>query len=127
MGNECSSKHRQLLACVLFGMGVALSPLQAGAQPSAADKETARSLMNQGDTARDEQDYRAALKAYEAADAIMRVPTTGLAVARMHEKLGQLLEARDKALAVARIPAGATEPAAFTTARNEAEQLADAI
>ena len=48
----------------------------AHADPSAADKETARALMNEGRTDRDKGDLKAAVKAFAAADALMHVPTT---------------------------------------------------
>lgn len=107
-------------------LGFALSSVfvtsSAGAQ-SLADKETARALMDQGDAKRDAKDYKGALKAYEGADAIMHVPTTGLEVARMQAQLGMLLEARDTLSRVVRIPAKAGEPAPFVAARKAADQL----
>jgi hypothetical protein len=97
----------------------------AFAEPSAADKETARSLMTEGRAARDKGDLQAAMKAFVAADAIMHVPTTGLEVARAQVALGQLVEARDTALRVTRIPERAGEPAPFKQARQAAAALND--
>lgn len=79
--------------------------------------------MDDGDAKRDKGDFRAALKSYEAADAIMHVPTTGLEVARAQAQLGQLLEARESLGRVMRLPPKAGEPAPFTGARKAAEQL----
>ena len=90
---------------------------------SLADRETARSLMDEGDKLRDAGDMKGALKKYEAADAIMKVPTTGLEVARAHAALGQLLEAREVLGRVLRSPAKAGEPAPFTAARKAADTL----
>lgn len=98
----------------------------AGAQ-TASDKETARSLMKQGDQALAAADYSSALKAYEAAHDIMRVPTTGLALGRAQEKAGQLVEARDTWLAVQRMPVNAGEPAIFSQAREQAARGAAAL
>jgi hypothetical protein len=96
----------------------------ASAEPSAADKETARSLLNEGDRKRDAKDLRGALAAYQAADAIMNVPSTAIEVAKTQERLGLLVEARDTALRIQRLPATSTEPRAFQQARAAADRLA---
>ena len=95
----------------------------ASADPSLSDRETARSLMDDGDAKRDKGDFKSALKSYEAADAIMHVPTTGLEVARAQAQLGLLLEARESLGRVMRLPPKASEPPAFTNARRTAESL----
>jgi hypothetical protein len=97
------------------------------ADPTAADRETARALMDQGDARVAQKDYAAALQLYRAADAIMHVPTTGLEVARTAVALGKLVEGRDAALAVARIAPVPGEPAVFAQSRNEATALAQAL
>jgi hypothetical protein len=51
------------------------------AEPSPGEKETARALMDEGDRKLSKQDLRGALQAYQGADQIMGVPTTGLEVA----------------------------------------------
>lgn len=94
---------------------------------SLADKETARAQMDEGDAKREKQDYKGALAAYEKADAIMHVPTTGLEVARMQAQLGMLLEARETLSRVVRLPAKPNEPAAFVNARKAADQLNDEL
>lgn len=96
----------------------------AGKEATAGDKETARALMDEGDRKVRAGDYQGALDAYIAADKIMRVPTTGIEVGRVQERLGRLLEARDTWLRVARHPARPDEPEPFTLARNEARALA---
>ena len=114
--------RRLLVGTLLAGALVMLAP-PAAADPSLSDKETARSLMDDGDAKRDKGDFKAALKSYEAADAIMRVPTTGLEVARAQAQLGLLLEARETLARVMRLPPRPGEPAPFTAARRTAEQL----
>jgi len=96
---------------------------RALAEPSLSDRETARSLMDDGDSKRDKNDLKGALKSYEAADAIMHVPTTGLEVARAQAQLGLLLEARETLGRVNRLPPKPGEPAPFTAARRTAETL----
>jgi len=95
--------------------------------PSAADRESARAYMADGRSKRDANDLRAALRAFEAADAIMHVPTTALEVARTQAMLGLLVEARDGALGIARQPAKPGEPAPFAEARAAAQKLANEL
>jgi hypothetical protein len=100
-----------------------LAASAAHAEPSAADKETARRLMTEGRAHRKDGDNKAALQSFIAADAIMHVPTTGLEVARTEVDLGQLVEARDQLLAIARLPNSDKEPRAFSEARETAKAL----
>ncbi len=111
---------------VALGLALAAGSAIAG-EPSAADKETARGLMQSGRAARDKGDLKGALKAFTAADAIMHVPTTGLEVAKAQAALGLLVEARDTALRVTRFPQAANEPAPFKEARDAAAQLNDEV
>lgn len=115
----------RLLALALVASAV-VAPRLARAQ-SPEDRETARRLFDDGKARRDAGDAAGALEAFRAADALMNVPTTKLAVARAYLALGKLVEARDTALAVARIPAASNEPAPFTDARAAAAQLATEI
>lgn len=94
------------------------------ADPTPADKETARRLMTEGRTYRKAGDSKSALKSFQAADDIMHVPTTALEVGRTEVELGQLVEARDTLLAIARLPAAPKEPRAFVEARATAKTLA---
>jgi hypothetical protein len=94
------------------------------AEPSCnGDRETARTLMNEGDQKRERGDLKGALEHFKQADALVCVPSTGLEVANVQIKLGQLLEARETLARVMRIPAKAGEPAPFTAARNAAGDL----
>lgn len=96
--------------------------LPAGAQ-NAANKSTARALMDDGDRKRDAGDTKGALESYQAADAIMKVPTTGIEVARTLSSMGRLLEAQAIVTQLAVAPAK-KEPAAFVAARKAASHLA---
>jgi hypothetical protein len=117
----------------LFGLtrgaivALCLFASQAAAQPSAQDRERARGLLDLGDAKFAAHDYEAALQAYQAADAIMGVPTTGIEVGRALEKLGRLVEARDAFIGVTRFPARHGEPKAFTAARQRSERLASEL
>jgi hypothetical protein len=105
-------------------LAAVLASRAALAQPSAADRETARTLMKQGDERFAAKDYAAALSAYQKAHAIMQVPTTGLAVAKAQIERKQLVEARDTLVQVARLPREAREPAPIAQAREEAAAIA---
>lgn len=83
--------------------------------------------MKEGDAKFAAKDYSGALKAYEGAHAIMKVPTTGLPLAKAQIERGLLVEARDSLLQVTRHPKEAGEPAAFSKAREEAAALAAKI
>ncbi len=117
------------LAALTLTAGLVLAPALAHAAPpaSARDKETARALMDEGDKKLAANDNAAALKAYKAAYALIAVPTTGVAVAKAQAALGQLVEARDTALAVTRYPREAKEPAPFRAARTRADELARSL
>ena len=95
----------------------------AHADPTAADRETARSLMQEGRDLRDKGDLKDALKRFKAADDIMHVPTTALEVARVQISLGLLVEARDTIAAMRQLPAKRSDPAPFVEARSKAEEL----
>lgn len=114
-------------ASLLLVASLVLSPGAVLAEPSPADKETARSLMDDGDKKSSSGDLQGALKSYKAADDIMGVPTTAFEVARVQIKLGLLVEARDTLQRLMRIPKRAKEPAAFSKARAEAARLNDEI
>lgn len=123
-----SRSSRVLLSVSVLCTAFTLSAGASAAEPSAADKETARGLMTEGRADRDKNDLKGALKAFAGADAIMHVPTTGLELARAQAALGQLVEARDTALRVARSPERpGGDPAPFKSARDAASTLTDQL
>jgi hypothetical protein len=79
--------------------------------------------MDDGDRYTESKQFAEALRVYVAAHAIMRVPTTGIEVARTLAALGRLVEAREAAFAVTRMPVEPNEPKPFAAARREATQL----
>jgi len=108
----------------MLALALLATASRALADPTAADKETARRLMAEGRNHRKAGDPKGALQSFQAADAIMHVPTTGLEVARAEIELGQLVEARDVLLTVVRSPVEPREPRAFADARATAKALA---
>lgn len=95
----------------------------AQAAPSQEDRERANALMDDADAKVTAGDLSGALAAYEQAHALMRVPSTGIEVAKTLEKLGKLLPALAQAREVAAMPAAASEPKPFTAAREQARAL----
>ncbi len=118
--------HAARRAAVLLSFAIHLLAPAARAQ-SAADRETARSLVIAGRAKLEARDFEGALKDLKAAHAIMGVPTTGLDLAKAQLALGLLVEARDTALAAARLPASPGESPAFGKARIAAARLAEEI
>src|SRR5262245_14039060 len=110
-------------------LGFALLALTrtAAADASATERETARTLLLSGREKRSAGDLHGALVDFEHANGIMHVPTTGLELGRTQAALGLLVEARATLLEAARHPAEDGEPRAFTRARKEAKELADAL
>ncbi len=112
----------RLLAATVLASAWALEPT-ALAEPTAAERATARGLMSEGRADRERGDLQGAVKAFAGADAIMHVPTTGIELARARAAVGLLVEARDTAMRVTRIPEGESEPPPFRAAREAAAAL----
>jgi hypothetical protein len=116
---------RNRLAGGLFAAFAALLSYapDAAAEPTASEKETARGHMSDGRDLRDQNDLTGALKRFQAADAIMQVPTTGLEVARTQVFMNLLIEARQTLHRVLQIPVQPGDPLPYREARLEAERL----
>lgn len=83
--------------------------------------------MDEGDANVEKGDIAAALGAYQQAHAIMRVPTTGIEVARSLDKLGKLTAALAAARDVVAMPSTIGEPKPFAAAREQAQALVTAL
>ncbi|MEO7328094.1 MAG: hypothetical protein ABI193_05925 [Minicystis sp.] len=118
------ASDRRRLAAPAWVLALLLAALPASAEPSKGEREAAHTLMDLGDRKVEAKDYPAALKAYQTADAIMGVPTTGIEVAQTLALMGRLVKAWEAASKVASFPRKAGEPEAFTRARAEGESLA---
>lgn len=95
----------------------------AHANPTSADRETARTLMQQGRELTAKGDLQEALKRFQGANEIMHVPTTALEVAKTLVALGQLVEARDFIAAIRQTAPRENEPLPFKQARAKADNL----
>lgn len=92
-------------------------------QPSAAAKDTARTLLVDCRSKFGKKDLEGALKSCEGAHSIMGVPTTGLELAKVKDAMQRLVEARETALEVVRFDNSGNN-AAFSEAQTEANKLA---
>jgi hypothetical protein len=123
------SRFRAVPAASALGLLAALpfwvSP--ASAEPSAADRESARALMKEGDAAVAAKNWTTARRAFAEAHRLMKLPSTGRELARAEEGLGHFLEAKDVCETVARTPQIPGEPAPFETARKECVEVAAAL
>lgn len=114
-----------LLAIVLGSSSVAtLASHALAAEPSAAERETARGLLKEGDWLDSEGRHKEALERYRAAHAIMGLPTTGMSVVRCLAATGRLVEARDLAIRIARSAPLAQDNELFAAARADAQSTA---
>jgi hypothetical protein len=111
------------LAFALVFTALASSASAAQADPSAADRVTARALMAKGRELRDKGDLKGALEQFKGADDIMHAPTTALEMAKTQVALGRLVEARDTIATIRRSPVQPKEPLPFREARNKADAL----
>ena len=110
-----------------MAIAVTAAGAAGAAEPTPAEKETARGLMDEGHARDDRGDHAGALESFRAADALMHVPTTGLEVGRQQVALKLLVDARDTLLSVCRLPVVSGEPAAFAAARDQAQSMYDAL
>ncbi len=94
---------------------------------SAAEMETARALFKEGKELRAKGDLRGAIEKMQAAHTAARTPITGLELARTHAMLGELIEAREVALDVARIRVAPDESERSAEARAQATRLAEEV
>jgi len=96
--------YAHALVGLLCGIASALLPTTARAEsPPVVDDQTrsaARALTEQGLKLYDAKNYAAAVDKLARADALVRLPTTGLNLARAYVKLGKLVEASEKYLVV---------------------------
>jgi hypothetical protein len=121
---RAAGRWGRALCAAGLSFAIVAGPSHGWAQATQAEKVAARSLMEKADEAFEARRYPEALDMYLRADAVMGVPTTGLAVARALEKLDRLIEARRAAARVVELAIAGNEGKAFTDARVQAGQLA---
>ena len=109
--------------------GLAVGLLWAGtvlAEPSAADRATARSLAGEGYQALQGKDFATAADRFGRADALVHAPTLMIDWARSLAGLGKLVEAQERYEQIVREGVDAKAPKSWQRALNDATiELAD--
>jgi hypothetical protein len=93
----------------------------AQAQPSGADRATARALAHEGVEAQKHGQYDLAVDRFQRASALVHAPTLLLGLARAQVATGKLVEANETYQQILREPLGEGSPAAFVKAVDEAK------
>ena len=109
------SRRYGVLALSLVFSAAPLTRL-AFAEPSDADRATARELGTSGLEALEKKDYPRARDLLTRADRLFRAPTLELGLARAQVASGKLVAARETYARLAREPVTATSPDAFKNA-----------
>jgi hypothetical protein len=99
---------------------LALAPRAAAADPTDADRMTARTLAVEGQTALERSDYRTASDRFARADALVHAPTLLLGLARAQAGLGKLVEAHESYQRIVREGVRPGSPPVFARAVDEA-------
>lgn len=110
-----------------FALVLAFASNAWAAPPSAGDVATARELYKQGADALDAGDPKTAADRLTAAWSLVQTPVIGFDLARAQLALGRLVEAREAALAVTRVPVASDETGRSSKARIDADRLAASI
>jgi hypothetical protein len=105
----------------------ALAPRAYAGNPSPADVATARELYKVGADALDAGNSKVAAEKLSQAWSLVQTPVIGTDLARAQRSLGHLVEAREAALAVERLPIAHDETARSTEARADAEKIANEL
>jgi hypothetical protein len=112
-----SSRLARGTAALAFIAAVSAASQARASDPSEADRERARDLMDEGYELKEKGDHPAALQRFTDADALMHVPTTTIAVGLEQLAMGNLVEAEATLLAIVGSPLQPREPEPFTKAR----------
>lgn len=112
---------------LVFGLAVSCLWAQTAlAEPSAADRATARSLAGEGYQALQSKDYAAAADRFGRADALVHAPTLMVDWARALVGLRKLVEAQERYEQIIREGVDAKAPKSWQRALNDAaNELAD--
>jgi hypothetical protein len=116
---------RPLSLLLLVGASLLASP--AAADPSDADRATARALSVEAHRAFDRKDYAMAADRFARADALVHAPTLLLGVARAQAALGHLVAAQEAYSRIVREGVPPKAPPVFAKAVGDAKRELDAL
>jgi hypothetical protein len=116
---------RHCFAALLFAL--ALAPSAALADPSDADRATARALAAEAQDAFEKKDFTTALDRFSRADAIVHAPTLMLAMARSQAGLGRFIAAQETLNRIVREGVPPKSPPSWAIAVSDAKKEIGAI
>nr|PZN17527.1 MAG: hypothetical protein DIU78_24390 [Pseudomonadota bacterium] len=116
---------RRVLGVSVLAFGLGLAPAAAGQTDET--RAAARALATEGAQAFQEGRWEDAIDRFGRAESLVHAPPHLLFMARAHEKLGQLVLAREAYLKVVREPLPANAPQAFKDAQADAERELRAV
>jgi hypothetical protein len=99
----------------------------AFAEPSAADRATARTLAQEGQQALESKNYGVAIDKFSRADSLVHAPTLLLGLARAQVGLGRLVEAQENYNRIIRDGVAPNSPHSWTKALDDANKEVGAI
>jgi hypothetical protein len=117
----------QLKRFLLFLAVAWLIPGVARAEPSDADRATARSLAHEGLDAQQHAHYAVAADRFSRADTLVHAPTLLLGLARAQVGLGSLVTAHETYERILREPLQPRSPAVFGKAVDDAKRELEAL
>lgn len=120
-----ASLKRYIVAGTIPLLALSFAPVAMG--QSAEVKAAARAAANQGLEAFKSGDYQTAVDRFERANELIRAPTHTLFLARAHEKLGNLVVARELYLELDREQLADDAPQAFVQAQSDARTELEAL
>jgi hypothetical protein len=99
----------------------------AWAEPTAADRATARTLAQEGQQALESKNYAIAIDKFSRADSLVHAPTLLLGLARAQVGLGRLVEAQESYNRIIRDGVAAGSPHSWTKALEDATKEVGAL
>jgi hypothetical protein len=97
------------------------------AEPTAADRATARTLAQEGQQALEGKNYAIAIDKFSRADSLVHAPTLLLGLARAQVGLGRLVEAQESYNRIIRDGVAASSPHSWTKALEDATKEVGAL
>ncbi len=116
---------RRLSRAVLLSF--VLTSSAALAEPTPADRATARTLAQEGQTALESKNYAIAIDRFSRADSLVHAPTLLLGLARSQVALGKLVEAQESYNRIIRDGVAATSPHSWAKALEDANREVAAL
>jgi hypothetical protein len=113
LGSSRAARTTLLALVLAFGAG---TPSARAGEPDAGTRVAARELAVSGAEAFEKRDYVVALDRFQRAEALYKVPSIAVMVARCLAQLGRVVEAVDKYEETLRMPLDAGAPEAFQRA-----------